>query len=113
MLPTTIYNYREISKMYKEQTQIGFSKLLPQVALGQSQSIVMATAIFENQMLNLGEIMVPPMSSNTMSGNVSKNNGSANEGNLSEPSAGEQGGRPELPDDEKSEKTIRNREAMS
>lgn len=110
MLPTTIYNYREISKMYKEQTQIGFSKLLPQVALGQSQSVVMATAIFENQMLHLDEIMIPPMSSNTMSSNdVSKNNGSRNEGT---PSDG-QGGRPELPDDEKSEKTIRNREAMS
>ena len=28
MLPTTIYNYRDLSKIYKEQTQIGFSKLL-------------------------------------------------------------------------------------
>ena len=95
MLPTTIYNYRDLSKIYKEQTQIGFSKLLPQVALGQSQSVVMATAVFENQMLNLNEIMVAPQMSSTMSGS----SGSA--------------GRPELPDDEKSEKTIRNREAMN
>ena len=95
MLPTTIYNYRDLSKIYKEQTQIGFSKLLPQVALGQSQSVVMATAVFENQMLNLNEIMIAPQMSSTMSGS----SGSA--------------GRPELPDDEKSEKTIRNRESMN
>lgn len=113
MLPTTIYNYRELSKMYKEQTQIGFSKLLPQVALGQSQSVVMATAMFENKMLHLEKVMIPPQMSSTMSGNQSKNNGSRNDGTTGEPSAGEQGGRPELPDDQKSEKTIRNREAMS
>lgn len=101
MLPTTIYNYKELSKLYKEQTQIGFSKLLPQVALGQSQSAVMATAIFENQMLHLEKIMIPPMSSNTMSGNAA--------GGSSDKSAG----RPELPDDEKSEKTIRNKESIS
>jgi hypothetical protein len=35
-LETTQYNYKDLSKMYKEQTQIGFSKMLPQVALGHS-----------------------------------------------------------------------------
>lgn len=29
MLETTQYNYKELSKMYKEQTQIGYSKMLP------------------------------------------------------------------------------------
>lgn len=99
MLPTTIYNYMNLSKTYKEQTQIGFSKLLPQVALGQSQSVVMATALFENQMLNLNEIMIPPQMSSTIS-----NNGE---------SSGRGPGRPELPDDEKSAKTIKNRESIS
>jgi hypothetical protein len=36
MLETTQYNYQDLSKMYKEQTQIGFSKMLPQIALGHS-----------------------------------------------------------------------------
>ena len=99
MLPTTIYNYMNLSKTYKEQTQIGFSKLLPQVALGQSQSVVMATALFENQMLNLNEIMIPPQMSSTIS-----NNGNSD---------GKGPGRPELPDDEKSAKTIKNRESIS
>ena len=34
-LNTTIYNYKQVSKLYKEQMQIGFSKMLPQVAVVQ------------------------------------------------------------------------------
>lgn len=99
MLTTTIYNYKELSKLYKEQTAIGFSKLLPQVALGQPQSVVIATAIFENDLLHLEELFVPPMSSNTMS-------------NKNVPKGDEQeAGRPEKPDDQKSDKTIINKES--
>ena len=36
MLGTTQYNYKDLSKMYKEQTQLGYSKMLPQIALGHS-----------------------------------------------------------------------------
>lgn len=99
MLPTTIYNYKDLAKLYKEQTSMGFSKLLPQIALGQPQSVVMATAFFENDMLHLEEVFIPPMSSNTMSGKDTNASG------------GEEGGRPEKPDDEKSDKTIRNKES--
>jgi hypothetical protein len=67
MLPTTIYNYKDLSKLYKEQTQIGFSKLLPQVALGESPSTVLATAVFENQIMELDEIFTPPQMSSTIS----------------------------------------------
>ena len=110
MLPTTIYNYKDLSKLFKEQTTVGFSKLLPQVALGLSQSVVIATAFFENDMLNLDEVFVPPMSSNTMGANaaVGKKSDSGTEA-----SGGSAGGRPEKPDDQKSEKTMRNIEAQS
>ena len=47
MLETTQYNYKELSKMYKEQTQLGYSKMLPIIALGHSQSSVLANAYFE------------------------------------------------------------------
>lgn len=87
ILPTTVYNYKDLSKIYKEQTTIGFSKLLPQVALGMSQTEIIATAIFENDMLGLDELFIPPQMSSTMS--------SAD------------GGRPEKEDDTKSEETIR------
>ena len=68
MLETTIYNYKELSKMYKEHTQLGFSKMLPQIALGHSQSSIIATAHFENEVLKLQEIMIPPLMSSTLRG---------------------------------------------
>jgi len=66
LLNTTIYNYKEMAKLYKEQTQLGYSKMLPQIALGQSQSAVLANAYWENDILNLVQVFVPPMSSATM-----------------------------------------------
>lgn len=110
ILPTTIYNYKDLSKQYKDQTMIGFSKLLPQVALGQSQSTVIATAYFENELMNLDELFIAPAMSSTQSGSNSSGNSTSSSG---EASAGSEGGRPELPDDEKSTKTIQNRESQS
>ena len=99
MLETTIYNYKDISKMYKEQTQLGYSKMLPQIALGHSQAMILNTAYFENKVLELSKIMIPPLTSNTMSGEdlfgtIQQKNGAK---------AGQEGsegaGRKELPDD--------------
>jgi hypothetical protein len=66
MLETTQYNYMDLSKMYKEQTQIGFSKMLAQIALGHSQSSILNTIYFENEILHLSEIMIPPLMSSTL-----------------------------------------------
>ena len=113
MLPTTIYNYKDLSKMYKEQTQIGFSKLLPQVALGMTQQEIIATALFENGMLALNDLFVPPQMSSTMSGTKATDSSGkkTTEKNDNAQSEKSEGGRPEKPDDEKSEKTIHNIEA--
>lgn len=73
ILSTTIYNYKEMSKLYKEQTQLGFSKMLPQVALGQSQSSILANVKFENEMLQLWDLFIPPLMSSTMSGDFLNN----------------------------------------
>jgi hypothetical protein len=35
--------------------------MLPQIALGHSQSSIIHTAFFENEILHLSEIMVPPL----------------------------------------------------
>lgn len=99
MLPTTIYNYKDMSKLYKEQTMLGFSKMLPQVALGHSQLSIMSTAFFENEVLKLDELFVAPQMSSTMSGNQ-------------QAPTTKEAGRPELPDDEKSTKTIQNKESQ-
>ena len=42
--------------------------MLPQIALGHSQSSIIATAHFENEVLKLQEIMVPPLMSSTLNG---------------------------------------------
>lgn len=105
MLPTTAYNYKDMAKLYKEQTMLGFSKLLPQVALGIPQTSVIATAYFENELMNLDELFVAPQMSSTRSSSDDSPSGSDH-------SSGNEGaGRPELPDEEKSEKTIANIEA--
>ena len=99
MLNTTIYNYKDLAKLYQEQTKIGYSKMLPQIALGQSQSSILATAHFENDLLDLSSIFIPPLTSNTMNADALKEKG--------------QIGRKEKPDDQKSEKTIANKESMN
>ena len=112
ILPTTIYNYKELSKMYKEQTQIGFSKLLPKISLGMTKSEIIATAYFENGMLSLNDLFVPPQMSSTMSGTKATNSSGNKTTEKNDNAQSEsQGGRPEKPDSEKSEKTIRNIEA--
>ena len=100
--------------------------MLPQIALGHSQSSIIHTAKFENEFLHLSEIMLPPMQSSTMnaeglqtltgkggnqqsvqsktqdkSGNTSSNGGEE-----------KAAGRPAKEDGQKSEKTIKNLESM-
>ena len=122
MLETTQYNYKDMAKLYKEQTQLGYSKMLPQIALGHSQSFILNTAYFENDILKLTEIMIPPVTSNTLSGadilgssnKTNKENNQNNvEGKKSVSTEESKGGRPEKADSEKTEKTIQNKESMS
>jgi hypothetical protein len=100
--------------VYKEQVQLGYSKMLPQVALGQSQSMILATAKFENEILDLVSIFTPPMSSNTMNADSLKKDKDKDSGGnkKANPAEEKKAGRTEKPDDEKSEKTIANRESM-
>lgn len=74
MLETTQYNYKEVSKLYKEQAQMGYSKILPQIALGHSQSSILATISFENDVLHLADSMIAPALSSTQSGASTEKN---------------------------------------
>lgn len=129
MLETTQYNYKEMSKLFKEQTQLGFSKVLPQIALGISQSSILNTVFFETNILHLTEIMLPPLMSSTMSsqdvlgtrGQSNQNKNQQNTGSndnsqaagATNPAEQKGAGRPAKADDEKSEKTIQNLESQS
>ena len=111
-LTTTIYNYKDMAKLYKQQAQMGYSKMLPQVALGQTQSSVLANAYFENDILDLVRVFVPPLTSNTMNAEALQMRSSTSGKNATSRSNGEGAGRPEKEDNEKSDKTIQNRESM-
>jgi hypothetical protein len=117
ILTTTIYNYKEMAKLYKEQTQMGYAKILPQIALGQSQSSILANAYWENDVLDLVSVFVPPLTSNTMNADAlamrnGNKHGSGNKSSGAESDTQEGAGRPEKEDNEKSDKTIANRESM-
>ena len=115
LLTTTIYNYKELSKLYKEQMQVGFSKMLAQIALGQSQSSILANAYFENDVLDLVNVFIPPLMSSTMNENilnrVREGDGKGAVGVKANGESKETAGRKELADDQKSEKTIKNIES--
>lgn len=120
MLETTQYNYQALSKLYKDQTQIGNSKMLPQLALGHSQSFILNSAVFENEILHLSSIMIPPLMSSTLSGedvlNKDESSGKESTSKTSTTKISDSdntGGRPEKEDSEKSDKTLQNRESMA
>ena len=81
--------------------------MLPQVAMGHSQSEILAMAHFENDLLKLSEIMVPPLMSSTMNAETLDK--------IRQPNSSENNkvGREEKPDNEKSDKTLQNLESMS
>lgn len=129
MLTTTIFNSKDMSNVYKDLTKIGFSRFLPMVALGHTQKEVVSMAKLEQQIMQLDAYMLPPFSSNTMSSDTWSDikaqqeailaGRKVGEGGAAQPaqtaattsgqsSDGAKGGRPTLPNDQKSDKTIAN-----
>ena len=108
LLTTTIYNYQILAKLYKEQMQVGFSKMLPQIALGQTQSSILATAYFENEILDLVNVFIPPLMSSTMSSDIlnRKKNASGDSEGSGRPTNEEKG-------ESVSDKTIQNKESQN
>ena len=88
--------------------------MLTQIALGQSQSSILANAYFENEILHLVDLFVPPMMSSTMSGKAGQGSQDGkSSGAKAIPAEEKKAGRKEKEDHQKSEKTIQNKESMS
>lgn len=94
ILPVSWYNESAyINDAYK-MINTGYSMLVPAVAQGFSQSDFHNLKILENDLLEITEQLIPPRSSAT--------------------GGGEEGpGRPELPPEQRTEKTNKNREAIA
>ena len=85
--------------------------MLPQIALGHAQSFILSSTYFESNILNLNEIMIPPLMSSTLNSEIilDKNNNSSSK----ESKESKSGGRPSLPENEKSDKTLANEESTN
>ena len=92
--------------------QVGLSKMLPQVALGQTQSSILATAYFENDILDLVRVFIPPLMSSTMNADALTARKTVSGKDATDTGSSGEVGRPEKDDTEKSEKTLQNRESM-
>lgn len=117
ILPTTVFNIKEYQAQYLSGAQYGYSKMRAGIAMGVKQRNLISMIDFENEFLDLDEKMIPLMSSYTQTGdensseknNLQKKNSSTS---VQVKDITNKGGRPELADEDKSEKTQANIAAM-
>ena len=93
ILPVSIHNMDKFVDQSFKLSSSGYSYLLPVVALGLSQRDIVSLKELENDVLKLGEKLIPLSSSYTQSSDNPT-------------------GRPKLDDSEKAEKTIKNEESL-
>jgi hypothetical protein len=93
----SIYNNERKQKMYKDMATNGYSKILPAIASGMTQTEFLSLNYYEENILNIGEKLIPVQSSNTQSSSNSK---------------GEVGA-PKKEESELAEKTIQNLESQN
>lgn len=105
ILPTTIYNRKQLADLFLGGAQFGYSKMYAAAALGIKQSNLMGLVRFENDVLKLSERLTPLQSSHTQS--LKKGEGKNEEAAASRDSSKEgTGGRPALDQTEKKESTV-------
>ena len=109
ILPTTVFNIKEYQSQYFQGAQYGYSKMYAGVASGIKQMDQISLMTFENDFLNMTEKMIPLQSSYTSSGNEKSSGGEQKSStSVKVKDLTNTGGRPELPDEQKSEKTQAN-----
>lgn len=101
-LDTSYKNREKMIESYIEGATYGFSKIVPQVALGVKQRYIESLNAFENEVLNLGERMVPLQSSHTMSSKANENENSKTSKDVESTPAG----RPSKDQSEKQDSTV-------
>lgn len=115
ILPLTVFNRTDLQQSYFRGAQYGYSKMFAGVAMGIKQMDQLSLMNFENDFLKMSTKMVPLQSSYTTSGNVIANEENTVQKTTTtnkQQNLNNTGGRPELPDQQKSEKTQANIEAM-
>ena len=114
ILPTTVFNRKDLQSGYFNGAQYGYSKMFAGVAMGIKQMDQLSLMNFENEFLDMSSKMIPLQSSYTTSGTKvaeegkNKKSTETSETSKETKDINNKGGRPELPDEEKSEKTQAN-----
>ena len=113
ILPITVFNRTDLQQTYFRGAQYGYSKMFAGVSMGIKQRDQLSLMNFENDFLQMSSKMVPLQSSYTTSGTAiadeeNKKTSQNNTKTQSIQDISNTGGRPELPDEQKSEKTQAN-----
>ena len=119
IIPQTVFNEQDLQSSYFRGAQYGYSKMFAGVAMGIKQMDQLSLMDFENDLLEMSSKMIPLQSSYTTSGSTivgeEKNSSQSAESikvSKTTTDITNEGGRPELPDEQKSEKTQANIAAM-
>ena len=114
ILPITYHNYDKFVDTSFKLVGSGYSFLMPAIALGLSQKDLGNLKDLENNVLKLGEKLIPPSTSYTQSGDgTSDGDDPNNEGGAGEPVVTDidEGGRPSKEEGEKADTTLQTEEA--
>lgn len=117
IIPTTVFNRQDLQQTYFRGAQYGYSKMFAGVVMGIKQRDQLSLMNFENDFLQMSTKMIPLQSSYTTSGNViaEEEQSTTQTSTTTKQTVADvdnKGGRPELADELKSEKTQTNRENL-
>ena len=112
ILPVTLFNQKDYVAAQMTGAQFGYSKMRAGVAQGLKQMNQISLITFENDFLKMHEKMIPLMSSYTQGDEKNNSSKEKSSNGSSGKNLTNTGGRPELPAEEKSEKTQANIQAM-
>lgn len=105
-LDTSYKNREKMIEGYLEGATYGFSKIVPQVALGVKQRYIESLVSFENDILNLDEKLVPLQSSHTMSNQTDEKANSKTSDKEAQKTSEEKNGRPAKEEGDKKDSTV-------
>lgn len=111
ILETTTFNQKDIQSQFFQAAQYGYSKMVAGVAIGIKQKDQLSLMSFENDILEMSAKMIPLQSSYTTSGADIKKEEKSEEkqtNNNTPQDLNDSGGRPELDDTAKTDKTEQN-----
>lgn len=103
-LPISYRNREKMMDTYLKNAQYGYSKIIPQIAVGVKQRHFESLLYLENDLLKLDKRLVPLMSSHTMSGK-----GGTAAQQTADAASNVEGGRPQSSTDEKTDGTLKKR----